>query len=267
MSQHESLIDIHNAEVYRGETRVFADLSLRISHGEHTAILGPNGAGKSTLLRLLTRELYPVVREGSWVRILGEERFDVFELRKSLGVVSHELQMHYTPTVRGFEVVLSGFFASMGVGHHDHLQPSAEQVVRAKQVLHDLGAERLAVKAIGAMSAGEQRRCLLGRGLVHDPRTLVLDEPTTSLDLKAKFELLALVRKLAHQGRTMVLVTHHVDEIPPEIGRVVLLDKGRVVADGPKQEIVTSARLSQLFETNLEIISRNGFFQALPASA
>jgi len=260
------LIEIENAEVFRGETRVFEGLSLRIDQGRHTAILGPNGAGKSTLLRLLSRELYPVHREGSWVRILGEERWDVFALRRHLGIVSHELQMQYTRTIRGLDVVLSGFFASVGVGFHSHLEPTADQRARATSVLSELGGAHLATKPIGAMSAGEQRRCLLARALVHDPATLVLDEPTTSLDLKAKFEFIALMRKLVRRDRTLVLVTHHVDEIPPEVERVVLLRAGQVLADGPKAEILTSERLSALFETPMHLVAHRGFFQAIPDS-
>ncbi|WP_394825439.1 ABC transporter ATP-binding protein [Pendulispora albinea] len=261
------LIDIHDAEVYRGDTRVFEHLSLRIEQGSHTAILGPNGAGKSTLLRLLSREIYPVARAGSWVRILGEERWNVFDLRKQLGLVSHELQMQYERSVRGLDVVLSGFFASVGVGYFSHLQPTADQRAHAQEVLTELGAAELSQKPIGAMSSGEQRRCLLGRALVHNPRILVLDEPTASLDMKAKFEFIALIRKLVHEQRTLVLVTHHVDEIPPEITRVVLLRKGHVVADGPKSEVVTSARLSDLFDTPLHLLEHQGFFQAVPDGA
>jgi len=260
------LIEIHDAEIYREDTRVFEHLSLRIEDGSHTAILGPNGAGKSTLLRLLTRDIYPVHREGSWVRILGEERWDVFELRSQLGIVSYEMQMQYERSIRGRDVVLSGFFSSVGVGFFSHLQPTPEQRARAEQVLRDLGATQLADKPIGAMSSGEQRRCLLGRALVHNPRILVLDEPTTNLDLKAKFEFLAEIRKLVHQDRTLVLVTHHVDEIPPEITRVVLLREGRVIADGPKAEMLTSERLSALFDTPLHLLEHQGFFQAVPNS-
>ncbi|HTN90315.1 MAG TPA: ATP-binding cassette domain-containing protein [Sorangium sp.] len=257
-----ALIEIENAEVFRGDTRVFEDLSLRIEQGESAAILGPNGAGKSTLLRLLSREIYPVHREGSAVRILGRERWEVFALRRRLGLVSYELQMAYPRDVRGFDVVLSGFFASAGL--HDHDPPTAAQRGRAEAVLRDLGVAHLGDKPIAEMSAGEQRRCLLGRALVHDPEALVLDEPTTSLDLKAAFELVELLRRLVHRGKTLILVTHHVHEIPPEIERVVLLRKGRVFVDGPKREVLTDDNLSRLFDVPLSVVERGGFFQVFP---
>lgn len=257
-----ALIEIEDAEVYRGETRVFEGLSLRIEQGESTAILGPNGAGKSTLLRLLSREIYPVHREGSGVRILGRERWEAFALRRRLGLVSYELQMAYPRDVRGVDVVLSGFFASAGL--HEHEPPTAAQRARAGAVLRDLGVAHLGDKPIAEMSAGEQRRCLLGRALVHDPEALVLDEPTTSLDLKAAFELVDQLRQLVRRGKTLILVTHHVHEIPPEIERVVLLRKGRIFTDGPKREVLTDDNLSRLFDVPLSVVERDGFFQVFP---
>ncbi|WP_437796981.1 ABC transporter ATP-binding protein [Sorangium sp. So ce693] len=259
-----ALIEIEDAEVFRGDTRVFEGLSLRIEQGENTAILGPNGAGKSTLLRLLSREIYPVHRESSHVRILGHERWEVSALRRRLGLVSYELQMAYPRGVRGCDVVLSGFFASAGL--HEHEPPTAAQHRRAEEVLADLGVAHLGDKPIAEMSAGEQRRCLLGRALVHDPEALVFDEPTTSLDLKAAFELIDLLRRLARQGKTLILVTHHVHEIPPEIGRVVLLRRGRVFADGPKRAVLTDDNLSRLFDVPLSVVEREGFFQVFPRS-
>ncbi|WP_437326183.1 ABC transporter ATP-binding protein [Sorangium sp. So ce381] len=259
-----ALIEIEDAEVFRGDTRVFEGLSLRIEQGENTAILGPNGAGKSTLLRLLSREIYPVHRESSHVRILGRERWEVSALRRRLGLVSYELQMAYPRGVRGHDVVLSGFFASAGL--HEHEPPTAAQRRRAEEVLGDLGVAHLGGKPIAEMSAGEQRRCLLGRALVHDPEALVFDEPTTSLDLKAAFELIDLLRRLAQRGKTLILVTHHVHEIPPEIGRVVLLRRGRVFADGPKRAVLTDDNLSRLFDVPLTVVEREGFFQVFPRS-
>lgn len=256
------LIEIENAEVFRGDTRVFEGLSLRIEQGQSTAILGPNGAGKSTLLRLLSREIYPVIRAGSAVRILGRERWEVSALRRRLGLVSHELQMAYPREVCGRDVVLSGFFASAGL--HPHEPPTDAQCARAEVVLREVGVAHLGDKPIAEMSAGEQRRCLLGRALVHDPDALVLDEPTTSLDLKAAIELVALLRRLVRQGKTLVLVTHHVNEIPPEIERVVLLARGRVFADGPKREVLTDENLSRLFDVPLSVVERDGFFQVFP---
>lgn len=257
-----NLIDIQKATVYRGETRVFDNFSLSIDQSENTAIIGPNGAGKTTLLKLLNRELYPVYQEGSHVRILGRERWNVWELRKSLGVLSNDLQTHYLGYVRGIEVVLSGYYASVGV--YDYQTFDDEQIQHARQIIEWLGVTDIAERMFGSLSTGQQRRFLLGRALIHQPRHLVLDEPTGGLDLKAMFQYLEVIRRLMQEGRTILLVTHHIHEIPPEIERVILLSGGRVVGDGPKAEMLTDERLSVLFDVPIHVVSANGYYQTLP---
>ena len=259
-----TIIDIHNATVYRGDTRVFDRLSLTVRAGEHTAILGPNGAGKSTLLKLLSRELYPVATDDSRVRLFGEDRGSVWDLRAHLGIVSADQQRDYSAAAPGLHVVLSGLYASVGVWQHQQYEPA--QIERARVLLAELGERGDAERPFGTLSTGEQRRCLLARALINDPDTLVLDEPTSGLDLKACFQYLELVRSLMHGGKTVLLVTHHVHEIPPEIERVVLLKSGRVVADGPKHKVLTDAALGEVFEVKLHLVERNGFYQVLPGT-
>lgn len=258
----EPLLDLREAHVHRGSTHVFRGLTLRIEQGQNTAILGPNGAGKTTLLKLLSRELYPERREGSYLRILGRERWNIFELRRELGVVSNELQASYAPAIRGFDVALSGFFASVGV--HDYRHFDTEQMARVDRSLAELGIAGLRDTPFGRMSAGEQRRFLLARALVHRPHTLILDEPTTSLDIRATFELLAALRRLMQAGRTLVFVTHHLHEIPPEVEHVVLLRDGEVFAEGPKMETLTEKNLRDLFRVPLRLVTHEGHYQALP---
>jgi len=179
--------------------------------------------------------------------------------------VSQDLQYNYAGHVLGFEVALSGYYASVGVWPHQGF--SDEQRGRAREILDQLGVAHLAMKPFAQLSTGEQRRFLLARALIHDPDTLVLDEPTSGLDLRATFDYLATVRGLLQTGRTVILVTHHIHEIPPEIGRVVLLDHGRVVADGSKESVLTDARLSRLYATPVHVVAANGYYQAMPAEA
>jgi iron complex transport system ATP-binding protein len=258
----QNIIEIKNVTAYRGTTRVFSNLSLDITPGCHTAILGPNGAGKSTLLKLLSREVYPVNRQDSYIRVFGQERWNVFDLRAHFGIVSHDLQQEYLGYIRGLSVILSGYYSSLDTW--DYQQFSTEDRARAAQVMEMLGVAALHDRTFGAMSTGEQRRFLLGRALINDPDTLLLDEPTSGLDLKACFQYLALVRTLMQAGKTIILVTHHIHEIPPEISRVVLLKNGAVIADGAKSETLTSGQLSQLFDTPVELVRANGFYQAMP---
>ena len=251
-----------NITVFRGETQVFNGLTLEITQGCNTAILGPNGSGKSTLLKLLTREIYPVECNGSHIRVFGRELWNVWELRRHFGIISSDLQQEYTGDARGMDVILSGYYSSIDTYAYQRF--SAKDRKRAARVMDILGVTELADRRFAAMSTGEQRRFLLGRALISDPDALILDEPTSGLDLKSCFHYLNIVRRLMRSGKTVILVTHHIHEIPPEISRVVFLKGGEVVADGEKTKILTSEKLSSLFDTPIELVHANGFFQAMP---
>lgn len=257
------LIDIRNATVYRERKRVFENFSLEIEQGESTALLGPNGAGKTTFLRLLTRELYPVVMPDSHVRILGKELFSVWDLRRSIGIVSHEMQHTFLRALPGLEVVLSGFAASVGLAGVNHPLTALEKH-SALAMMERLGVGQLTHTRFDRMSTGQQRRVLLARSLVHEPHALVLDEPTVGLDLEMAYHYLRILRELIRAGRTVVLATHHVAEIPPEIERVVMLKNCEVFRDGSKQELLTSSNLSELYNTPVRVVQQHGYYVPLP---
>jgi iron complex transport system ATP-binding protein len=257
-----TIVELRHVAANREQTRVFEDLSLSLHAREHVAILGPNGAGKSTLLKLLTREIYPLHREQTRMTLFGQDRWDIRDLRRHLGIVSQDLQNDYEPDTHGLEIILSGLYASIGI--HAHQSYSEEDVARARDLMALLGIAGLAHTPYAQMSTGQQRRCLLGRAMIHDPGVLVLDEPTGGLDLTATFQYLALMRSLMQAGKTLVLVTHHIHEIPPEIERVILLRQGRILADGPKRDTLTAARLEALFETPVTLLESAGWYQAVP---
>ena len=242
----------------RGETVALKDVSLRIGLGEHVAILGPNGCGKSTPIKTITRECYPLVRDGSSVRILGRDHWNVFELRKMLGIVSSDLMTTCTRDVTGRDIALSGFFSSIGIWPHQQVTPEMHR--KSEQALAMLEISHLADRFTDEMSSGEARRVLLARALVHDPHALILDEPSTALDLFAQHELRQIFRKLAQAGIGIVMVTHHLSDLIPEIERVVLMERGRILADGPKREILAASRLSDLFGLPLELAERDGHY-------
>ncbi len=256
--QDAALIEFEHVTVMRSKTVALNDVSLKIGIGEHVAILGPNGCGKSTLIKTITRECYPLIAEGSSVRILGEQRWNVAELRTLLGIVSGDLMVTCTRSVFGRDIVLSGFFSSIGIWPHQEV--TADMHERADRAMSLLEVAHLAERCTDEMSSGEARRMLLARALVHDPRALILDEPSTALDLAAQHELRLILRKLAQSGIGIVMVTHHLSDLIPEIRRVVLMDRGRVVADGSTQEILVEAKLSELFGRPLELSERDGYY-------
>ncbi|HXT27064.1 MAG TPA: ATP-binding cassette domain-containing protein [Candidatus Eisenbacteria bacterium] len=254
------LLELEKVSVMRGERAALREVSLRIEAGEHVCILGPNGCGKSTLIKTITRECYPLARQGSRMRILGRERWDIFELRSHLGIVTPDLLSSCTTDSTGRDVVLSGFFSSTRIFPHHH--PEAEQVSRAEAALGRLGISHLADRAVMQMSSGEAKRTLIARALVHEPHTLLFDEPSNALDIAAQFQLRDTMRELARSGLAILLVTHHVSEIIPEMERVILLQDGGILADGVKEKALTEENLRTLFRTNVRLHRSNGFFHA-----
>jgi iron complex transport system ATP-binding protein len=252
------LLDLRNVTVMRGNNLALDRLTLQIASGEHLCILGPNGSGKSTLIKTITRECYPVQRDDSAMSILGRSMWNIFELRPLLGIVSPDQLAACTTGATGRDVVLSGFFSSTRIFSNHH--PAAEHRERAEAALRRLRIAHLAKRPVVEMSSGEAKRTLIARALVHEPKALLLDEPGNTLDIGGQLELRATLRELANAGLAIVLVTHHVPEIIPEIERVVLLQRGRVLADGPKGKVLTSEQLSVLFGAQVQVFREDGYF-------
>ena len=233
-----ALLDLQNIRVMRGDKVVLDDFSLQIQPSEHVAILGPNGCGKSTLVKTIAREIYPVVREGSSMTILGRDRWNVFELRSLLGIVSNDLMTACTTDVKARDVVISGFFSSTRIFPHHTIDPKHKQL--ADEALEQMQVSHLAERRMFELSSGEARRVLIARALVHKPRALLFDEPSNSLDLYAQHYLRESMRMLAKSGIGIVLVTHDLADIVPEIERIVLISNGRISADGRKDDVLHS---------------------------
>ncbi len=264
MAPDPPLVEIRNATIWRGSTCVFEHLDLTIGQHERVAIVGPNGSGKTTLLKAINRELYPVASPDSVFRILGRDRWNVWELRRQVGIVSQDLQQRYTPTTTALEVVVSGFHSSIGVHGILASRVTPQQVEAARRALDELGVGEFARTPLRAMSTGQQRRCLLARALVHQPQTLILDEPTAGLDFAASFDYLQRVRRLAAAGHNIVIVTHHLNEIPPEVERIILLQAGTIAADGCKADVLTEAHLSRVYGVPVRVAEVAGYYLAYP---
>ena len=254
------LLEFSGVTVFHGEKRVLDSLSITIREGENLAILGPNGAGKSTFVKTMLREFYPAQEDRKVVfRMYGKDVWDVFELRSTIGIVSNDLQFTFTRPLTGREVVLSGFFSSIGLFNRD-VTPAMEQ--KTDEILAFLEIGHLRDRPMTAMSSGESRRFLIGRALVNDPKTLVLDEPTNSLDLHALHTFRTTLRKIAGAGTGIILVTHNLHDIIPEIGRVVFMKEGRFCGDGKKDGMLTDEKIGKLFSVPLHIRKENGYYYA-----
>ena len=261
-----SLIELDRASVVRGDNTVLDALSLRIVAGQHTAILGPNGCGKSSFIKLITRELYPLAREGeSPVKVLGQDRWNINALRTQLGIVTGDLTRDLLdmPDLGVEEAVMTGFFASLVVP--EEAEVTDDMRARVSEALALVDASTLATRNVAELSTGELRRVLIARALVHRPQALLLDEPTAGLDLVAQHAFLQLLRGLAQQGITLVLVTHHLEEIIPEIDRVILLRAGTVRADANRATALTSESLSAVFGGVLKVRQEGDCYFAMHA--
>jgi iron complex transport system ATP-binding protein len=262
----EPVLELANATVVKGGVTVLHALTLTIHEGEHTAILGPNGAGKSTLVKLLTYQDYAwAADEGEPppVRVFGSDRWDLQSLRSHLGIISADMHQRFVAgnsagSLKAEDVVISGLFATHGFLRPDQINAGTRR--RAAESLARVEAGHLAGKMMDEMSTGEARRVLIARALVTNPRALVLDEPSSGLDVVSRHRFLAQVETIGRAGTTLIFVTHHVEEIVPSVGRVILLKDGRVAYDGPKREMLTGARLTDVFGAPVTVSERDGRF-------
>jgi iron complex transport system ATP-binding protein len=260
------LIEYKNATLMRKDRKALDCLTLSIGTGEHVAILGPNGSGKSTLIKTITRELYPLAGvEDSYFRILGRDRWDIFELRASLGIVDagfiDAVNYYMEVGIRSVgvkEFVLAGFFSSVGLW--PNMQVTNEMKAKLWETLELLEISHLLNRNLSEISTGEQRRVVIARALVHDPRALLLDEPSSSLDMRAASELRKILRKVAANGVSIIMVTHDLTDVIPEIERIILLKEGRLFRDGPKEATLTSKTISELFDAEFEVVRRNDYY-------
>ena len=247
------IAEFENLYVSYGEGDVLRGISLEIDHLEHTAILGANGSGKSTLIKLFSNDIYPRVRPDSSKKMFGQERWSIFELKRHLGIITNDF--HYyaqnaAPNISCFELVVSSFFSSIGI--IDHQEYTDDMRSKAAEAIAKVGIEHLSGKPLCEMSTGELRKCLIARALALEPKALLLDEPTVGLDIKAQLEFIETMRSLAKE-KTILLITHHIEEIFPEIKKVVLLKDGQILKMGTKEETLTSENLSEALGVNMQI--------------
>lgn len=254
-----NLIECRNVTVYRGDKKALDSLTLDIRTGEHVAIIGPNGCGKTTFVRTISRDFYPFVGDEDWtLEIMGRRTWHVFELRSMLGIVNNTLVAACTCAFPAREIVMSGFFSSVGVWPHHEVLPGMQETV--DQVMDQLEISHLADRPTNELSSGEAHRVVIARALVNGPQALIFDEPSTSLDIRATHEFRETMRKLARAGKTIVLVTHHLPDLFPEIERVVLMKDGKVFRDGSPRATLTSQNLATLFSVPVEVAERNGYY-------
>lgn len=254
------LLEFRNVTVLKGDKKLLDAVSLTIAEKENVAILGPNGAGKSSLVKTINREYYPVASgPRTAFRVRGKDVWDVFDLRSAIGIVSPDLQATLCRDIPVREAVISGFFSSVGLFMH-RVTPKMER--RADELLAFLAIDNLTDRPMNTLSSGEARRVLIARALVHNPRTLILDEPTSSLDLSSLHAFRSMLRSVAQDGTGIIMVTHNLHDIIPEISRVILMKDGRIVADGQKDAVLSDVKIGGLFNVPVRVRREDGWYYA-----
>ena len=260
MEEKTFLLDFQNVSVMKDDKLILDNISLTVGADEHIAIIGPNGSGKSSLIKVMTREYYPIDTPDLRMKIMGEEVWNIFDLRKQMGIVTTDLQNTCLRDITVLETVLSGFFSSIGI--YDIFDVTVEMEVTALEILKFLGIRSLADKSMTKISTGEARKALIARALVHDPKALVLDEPTNSLDMKSVFGFRKTISSVAGAGKNIILVTHDLSDIIPEISRVILIKDGRIFADGKKEDMLTNENLTALFGVPVTVQKHGEYYAA-----
>lgn len=256
----EGFFELQHVNVWRGEKCVLHDFSLTLRHGESVAILGPNGSGKSTLVQLLTGDLAAEFSHQRVCRLFGDELWALEDLRHKIGFVSPEQARHFDDDESTMDIVLSALRGANGRTREMRFSPQEKEATRAAMKM--TGVAALAERRFGGLSSGEKRRLLIARALVHQPAVLVMDEPTTALDFSGAQLLMQALRQAMASGCTVILVTHHPEEIPPEIGRVILLKDGAVLADGAKRKVLNAKNLSVLYDIPVAVHWRQDWCHA-----
>lgn len=256
----ENLITINHASVRRNNKYILDDISFNINKGEHTAILGPNGAGKSTLLNVCSMEIHPLWREDLVVKRFNSSTISKENLRKHIGVVSQLIFNMCNTTYLVKEVVASGIFSSVGFDFHHHV--TDEHWKLTDEILKDNYCLHLADKNMKALSTGEAQRVLLARALVHKPELLLLDEAATGLDFPSRSHYRNALKNAINKGNTIVMITHELSQILPEINRIVLMKDGKIYREGLKEDLLNEEVLSDLYGQKVYVAQKNGIYSA-----
>jgi len=249
-----NIINFENVNIgYDYRYLILKNLNLKIQEGEHWVILGGNGSGKTTLLKLMSNDLYPNTYTAFKKEVFDQERWEISKLKNHLGIVSSNLQNEFIFNARNssaFEIIMSGFYSSLGkMLHHVYTK---EQIKKTNNILDELSIENLKNKKAYEMSTGELRKCLIARALIHQPKALILDEPSTGLDIKAQHEFTKLLRKLSKK-LSIIIITHHLEEIFEEITHVALLADNQIYKQGKKEDLLNSSNISKVFDMKLEL--------------
>lgn len=257
MTTHFPLLQFDRVGLARDGNAILQEISWSVERGKHWALLGPNGSGKTTLLRLACGYLWPTFGK---IRRLGHDLIDLGELRKKIGWISADLITQIPSHEKVLEMVAAGRFAQIGFKNLPSMQPTENDLAAARKRLEQLDCGQFAKRRFGTLSQGEKQKVLIARARMVEPLLLILDEPCAGMDPGAREQFLTSLNTLASDetSPTIVLVTHHVEEIVPSLQHTLVLKEGRVLRQGPTHEVLDIAALQSVYGTQIDRIEKSG---------
>tara|TARA_Y100001968_G_C19368463_1_gene723822 strand:+ start:148 stop:939 length:792 start_codon:yes stop_codon:yes gene_type:complete len=259
MTSREAWLEMKSLEVWKNENQIFSNLTLTLNKGQNTILLGPNGSGKSAIVALINRTIYPIHKYNSEFKLFGHTEINIWNMRSKIGLISTEIDQRISGRDRVKEIIRSGLYQSFSMRNKKNL--TNKDTNRVEKILREFKLSDISEKEYRILSDGQKRRVLIARAIVHNPEVLVLDEPTSKLDIKSRYILQECLENLAGKGTTILQITHDINSITKSYSRIIFIKKGRIIGDGNQSKQLTSKKLSNLFDLNLKIEKFDDYFK------
>tara|TARA_Y100001968_G_scaffold232250_1_gene215044 strand:+ start:409 stop:1200 length:792 start_codon:yes stop_codon:yes gene_type:complete len=243
--------ECQSVEVWDHDHRIFENLTLKLNKNQYTMILGPNGAGKSAIVGLINRTLYPIFKNESFLKLFGKNNINIWDLRTKIGVITSEIEARFHKEEVVFDLVRTGLYNSLSMKQHKDINDN--DLIKVNKVLEQSYLKDIKDYKFKILSDGQKRRVMIARALINDPEILVLDEPTSRLDIKSKLILLESLTNFSKKGTTILHITHDTDLVSEIVDRVILVKSGTIIGDGSPNIIMTSKNLSKLYDLDLKV--------------
>ena len=241
---------------------ILKDINLDLSLGEYITIIGPNGSGKSTLIKLINRSLYPLVEKNSIFEIFNQTNINLWDLRSNISFVHNDIHKRIGKNIKSINVVISGLDGT--IGNPRQKTQNKSNIDKARNIMCKLSLIKLEEVFYTDLSDGQQRKLLITRALINDPKVLILDEPFIGLDIKSKYSIIDFINQLSKEGITILLVTNNLDNISNQSNKILCMKSGRIFKQGIPSEILKPEIISNLFDTNVKLFNSNGFWRTIP---
>ena len=255
-----SLFFMENISVVRDGKRILGPLDLTVDEGESIAVIGRNGSGKTTLSKLMKGEISPYYDElaHSSIKIMDRSDWNIFDLKKNVVSVSSDDEDFFSGSITVGEILLTGFFGSDAI--YPIHQVTEDMIARAKEISRTFGIDTLLDRGFSTLSQGERRAVIIARALMPGPKAMILDEPTNSLDPIASGKLIDLIGRMIDQNISVIMITHRLEDIPKGIVRVIGIRDGIKIADGRKEDVLTSDTVSKIYGSPAEVRCDDGIY-------